>query len=489
MRRFPICVVLMILLGLALPVRLLWAQAAPRTDTVLLLHTNDLHDNLRPLGGRWGGLVYVSGYAHHLREQRPDVLMVDAGDICEKGDMLGVVSEGRLTHRAVAQVGYDAVTPGNHENAYGVARWIANVKEAGLPLVACNVLYEDDQSTVFPPYREVVVDGVKVGIIGLGNALRGTAGGRKTTTLTATAAAPRVAALAHELKTRNDLVVVTAHWGSADCRKIAAVAPEVDVFVSGHTHELLPEPLQVGPSGALIVQTGAYAQRVGELELTVDLDTNKVIAYHGRLVRMDHATTPVDQVLSAQLIRWNQRWCPEALKIIARAPLTLAQSRPSGRPAPLTVWMAEALRAYTGADLAVYNNSMSRHDLRVGPVSADDLYKTALNRERRVVCQVTCTGAQLLGAVEKLLARSDARGLYLSGLPIKTDLSRPAGQRVVSSNIVGSKQYRLAVPSLLCSDSKGKSTLGMAIQQLPYTMYEVAIAEAQKTGTVRLKRP
>lgn len=464
-------------------------QAAPRLDTVLLLHTNDVHDNLRPLSGPYGGLVYVSGYVHQARQQRPDVLAVDAGDISEKGDMLGILTEGRATYRAAAAVGYDAGAPGNHENAYGLERWAANVKASRFPLVACNVIYEDDKAQVFPAFREVSVDGVRVGIIGLGNAMRGTVAGRKVITLTPTAVATRLAELARDLKTRNELVVVVGHYGSRDCQKLAEAAPDVDVFVSGHTHEVLAEPLQASPGRALIVQTGDYARRVGELELTVDLDARKIASYRGRLVRLDHKTTPQDSALAEQLVRWNQELCPEALEVVARAPLSLPMSRATGDPSPLTRWMAEALRADRKADLAGFNNSMLRHELRSGPVSGDDLFKAVLNRDRRIVCEAECSGEQLLAAVEKLLAGSGARGMCFAGRRIVTDRSRPPGHRVVSSDIDAGQRYRLVMPSLLCRDTKGNSTLGVEMCELPYTVYEAAVNHARAARVIRVSRP
>lgn len=478
---------LLVLLAVVLPLGPCPVHAAPRTDTVLLLHTNDIHDNLRALGGRWGGLVYVSGYLHRARAQRPDVLALDAGDICEKGDMLGVVSEGRMTHRAVAAAGFDAGAPGNHEGAYGVARWKASVDEARFPAVACNVVYQDDNTPVVPAFREFTVDGVRVGVIGLGNSLQGTLAGRKVRTLTAQEAAPRVAELAKQLKARDHLVIVVGHWGSAECRKVAAVAPDVDVFVSGHTHELLPEPLVASPSGALIVQTGDYAQRVGEVELTVDLDTHKVVSYRGRLVRLDHSTTPLDKALDTQLTQWNQALCPEALEIVAHAPLSLPMSRRSGEPAPLTRWVAEAMRAQTDADVAAFTNTMLRHDLRAGAVSGDDLFKTVVNRDRRVLCEAEVSGTELLAAVEKLLARSDARGLALAGLRIQADVSRFPGQRVVSADIDPTKRYRLVVPVMLGREGRDKWLLGVPLRELPYTVYEAAVGYARERQTIRLK--
>ncbi len=460
------------------------AKPAHRTDTVLLLHTNDIHDNLRPLGGDCGGLVYVSGYLHQRRRERADVLAVDAGDVCEKGDMLGVVSRGEMTLRAIAVVGYDAIVPGNHEIAYGAARWKANVDATRVPVVACNVTYADTGETVVPAFREIVVDGVHVGIIGVGNSTRGTVAGRKVVAAAPAAIAPRLQELAHELRSRNQLVVAVCHWGSRDCRQLAAAAPDIDVFVSGHTHELLTEPIRTGPHGAIIVQAGQYAEHVGELELTVDMDAGGVIGYRGRLVRMEHATTPIDTALADQLVAWNQALCPEALAIVGYAPRPVTTRGPAGRPSPLCRWLAEALRNHARADVAAFSNSMLRHGLPAGPISGDDLFKTMVNRDRRVVCEATLSGRELLDAMEHLLARSDANGLRLAGPGLVVDYRRPAGHRIAACTIAPQRYYRLVVPSMLCRDGRGQWALGVTMRELPYTVYEAAVSHARARGTV-----
>jgi len=53
------------------------AQGA--TDTVLILHTNDFHDHIRPGYDRVGGMAYVAGYIGAARRGRDDVLVLDAG--------------------------------------------------------------------------------------------------------------------------------------------------------------------------------------------------------------------------------------------------------------------------------------------------------------------------------------------------------------------------------------------------------------------------
>ena len=91
----------------------------PEERTLVLLHTNDLHDHLRADYDGSGGLAYVSGYIRSVKASRPDVLTLDAGDLMEKGDLVGFRTRSSITCEAMGRVGYDAFSPGNHDTAYG----------------------------------------------------------------------------------------------------------------------------------------------------------------------------------------------------------------------------------------------------------------------------------------------------------------------------------------------------------------------------------
>jgi len=49
-----------------------------------------------------------------------------------------------------------------------------------------------------------------------------------------------------ELEGSVDLIVVVAHLPVVEAARIAAVLPDVDVFVTGHSHEETPDPVVVG---------------------------------------------------------------------------------------------------------------------------------------------------------------------------------------------------------------------------------------------------
>jgi 2',3'-cyclic-nucleotide 2'-phosphodiesterase (5'-nucleotidase family) len=67
--------------------------SAGTEKTLLILHTNDMHDHVRPDYDGIGGIPFISGFVSEVRSQRNDVIVLDAGDVAEKGDLVARKTE------------------------------------------------------------------------------------------------------------------------------------------------------------------------------------------------------------------------------------------------------------------------------------------------------------------------------------------------------------------------------------------------------------
>ena len=149
--------------ALAVTAWLACSAAHAATDTVLVLYTNDIHDHVRPGPNGRGGMPYVSGYAKQVRATRPDVLLLDAGDVVSKGDWVAYATKGEITYEALGRAGYAAVAPGNHDFDYGLPQLLRYASISGLPLLCANAAQSDGSPLSLPKSRIVDVDDVKVG--------------------------------------------------------------------------------------------------------------------------------------------------------------------------------------------------------------------------------------------------------------------------------------------------------------------------------------
>ncbi len=425
------------MVGLLTLVNGLAAAEAP----LLLLHTNDVHDHVRPGYEGIGGLPLIAHYVSDVRAERKDVLLVDAGDMVEKGDLVAHRTHGELTFQLMREIGYDAVTIGNHDHDQGIA-WLRRYAAAlGRPFVCLNAVDPQGQPW-FDAYRIVKVGELRVALIGL-------IAPQETGTLDFAESGRRLGELARHLKQENHVVLAVCHHSAAACRAWSKLAPDVDIFVSGHSHEFIEQPAIVEGTGALIVQAGCYAMAIGRLDLRVDLETKRMRLVAGGLVHLRHAQLQADEAMVAKVMNIERKLTPEASE-----PL-LVNSRPAGLE---IAWVAaEALRRATGADVGFcHPGHIIRDRLPAGPVDVNAVFITGGQRGERVVV-AELTGAEIRAYVEALAAGGDPAawsGFSLAGGTGRAlDLGRR--YRIVMPQLEWEKRFMRAV-----ARSDGKGPLG-----------------------------
>jgi len=288
----------------------------PDTDTILILHTNDMHSHFVPGDDDVGGMARIAGYVDRERSRRPDVLYLDAGDGVA-GTPVSSRFEGRPVFTVMNTMGVDAFAVGNHEFDHGWARIEEYRRLAAFPLLSANVTGPDGRLIGDLAWKLFDVDGVRVGVIGVTtpNTPEITAGGM-TAGCAFRPAAEAVAELLPEVEGRSDLVVVLSHLGYEGDVALAKAVHGIDVIVGGHSHTELPEPVLVGRT--LIVQAGYYGKYVGRLELTVDLETGSVTTYDGQLITVT-ADFPKSGKTVAAITVWEERVAAEVDVVIGRA--------------------------------------------------------------------------------------------------------------------------------------------------------------------------
>ena len=62
-----------------------------------------------------------------------------------------------------------------------------------------------------------------------------------------------------------DMVILLSHLGIYEDEELASTVPGIDIILGGHTHTLLPQPIQIG--NTLIVHAGEFAGHLGKLQI------------------------------------------------------------------------------------------------------------------------------------------------------------------------------------------------------------------------------
>lgn len=170
-----------------------------------------------------------------------------------------------------------------------------------------------------------------------------------------------------------------------------------------------------------------------------------------------------------------------------------------GTEARLANWITDAMREATGADIAIYNRVADRgRGIPAGTVDIVDLIQCSLPFDQYLVT-ATFTGNELLEILNanvpdtKQLAsvpperQVTNRLIQISGARYAFDPSRPAGQRVVSSDLQPDRRYVVAMEG----QAVERETVALAgrFRKLEHKVTDVAFTialygHAAKTGKI-----
>ncbi len=270
------------------------AEASSVTDRITILHTNDVHSRLEPFpqdGSKNAGLGGVAARAaliKDIRSQVKNVLLLDAGDIFQ-GTPYFNLYRGEPEMKAMAMMGYDAATMGNHDFDAGMENYAQQLQHGKFPVLLCNYDFAStpmEGKTV--PYKIFMKGNLKIGILGVGIELKGLVPDNlygNTLYHNPIEYANKYADILH--KEGCDLIVCLSHLGdkySDDKISDEILAKEcfdIDLIIGGHTHRFFEEPRKYfnRRGGHTIVnQVGWAGIQLGRLDYSFSRTKKKNLA-------------------------------------------------------------------------------------------------------------------------------------------------------------------------------------------------------------------
>jgi len=130
---------------------------------IQIIATNDIHS--RVVEGDGMGYAKMASIIDQYKALNSNTLVLDAGDTIH-GQTFSTLVSGESIIELMNNIGYDAMTTGNHDYNYGYSRLQQLSKQATFPILAANVL-DKDGNYVFEPYTIKEIAGIKVGIFGI----------------------------------------------------------------------------------------------------------------------------------------------------------------------------------------------------------------------------------------------------------------------------------------------------------------------------------
>lgn len=255
---------------------------------VTILHTNDVHSHIDPFPSTHSSYANLGGVARratlvdNIRNENPNTLLFDAGDIFQGTPYFNFYG-GELEFKLMSKLNYDAATIGNHDFDNGVDGLLAQVPHAKFELLSANYDFTNTVMEGFvKPFKIYMVDGIKIGVYGIGIALDGLVTKRlykETKYLN-----PFEIALDTERNLKEeencDLVICLSHLGYDYDRperpsdtQLAQSTHYTNLIIGGHTHTFLDKPdVRINKNGdsVLVNQVGAFGINLGRIDFYFD---------------------------------------------------------------------------------------------------------------------------------------------------------------------------------------------------------------------------
>jgi 5'-nucleotidase len=223
---------------------------------LVILHTNDVHSRIDPFpmdGSRnqgRGGVAARAALINKIRQENPNVLLLDAGDIFQGTPYFNFYG-GELELKMMSMMGYDAGIMGNHDFDNGVEGFYKQLPHANFPILNANYDFSDtllhDKTQ---PYKIFKKDGLRIGVFGLGIELTGLV--NKVQYGNTKYQDPIAKALQYERLLKEDkkcdIVICLSHLGyrysdnKVSDTVLAKSTNFIDLIIGGHTHTFLDRP-------------------------------------------------------------------------------------------------------------------------------------------------------------------------------------------------------------------------------------------------------
>ena len=373
-----------------------------------ILHTNDTHGHLMPFSypeersgsdasdstrvrRDIGGIARCATLVRTIREQcrlrGEAVLQIDAGDFCD-GTSFSTEYHGDADLAAMRAAGYDFLTLGNHDfsNTPEQVRSLVAGRGAGAaPRVLLANVLEKDGTPIAAPYAMLTLDSLRIGLFGLTteSSAHYPAARQAFEVLPVATTARAVSSALRGMGA--DLVVLISHCGLETDRKLAGLAPALDVIVGGDSHSRLPEgeyfrPFAASPSdsdGTIILQAHQWGGELGRLDLDLSRDAEgrwHVAEHHAGLLPVTSALTPDAGVAAIVELFWAPI-APKYGEAVGEATDDF-----SSRRRPDGTWdqanynlVADAIRETYATQIEMENLGGVRAPLMRGPITFGDL--------------------------------------------------------------------------------------------------------------------
>jgi len=384
--------------------------------------------------GRLGGLDRIATLVKAIRAERPGrTLLLDSGDTWQ-GSYISLKERGADMVRAMNALGVDAMTA-HWDFTYGTDRVKELVKQLNFPFLCGNVQDSTWGNWAFDGTKVFERGGIRIAVIGQAFPY--------TPIANPAWMIPEWTFGIHERHVQEqvdkargdgaDLVILLSHDGFDVDRKLAGRVKGIDVILTGHTHDAIPQVVVVGKT--LLVASGSHGKFLARLDL--DVKNRSIADYRFRLIPVFSDAIEPDPAMSALIAEIRRPYQAELARVLGRTETMLY--RRGNFNGTFDDLICDALLAERDAEIALSPGFRWGPTLLAGQeIRVEDLYgQTAITYP--AAYRQLMTGAALKAAMEDIADNLFNPDPYyqqggdmvrVGGLSYTIDVSKPMGRRI-----------------------------------------------------------
>ncbi|HPE24474.1 thiosulfohydrolase SoxB [Albidovulum sp.] len=231
--------------------------------------------------GKMGGMDRVATVVKAIRAARPESILLDGGDTWH-GSMTSFLTKGQDMVNVMNALGVDAMTS-HWEWTYGTER-VKEIVETQLnfPFLGANIFDAEWDEPAFEPYQIFEKGGVRIAVIGQAFPYMPIANPKwMFPEYSFGIREERMQEVVDEVRAEGvDLVVCLSHNGFDVDRKMVSRVKGIDVILTGHTHDAVPEPVLIGDT--ILIASGSNGKFVSRVDL--DVRDGKMMGFRHKLI-------------------------------------------------------------------------------------------------------------------------------------------------------------------------------------------------------------
>ena len=267
--------------------------------------------------GKLGGLDRTSNIIKQIRAERGDnkVLLLDGGDTWQ-GSYTSLMTQGADMVSAMNFLKPDAMV-GHWEFTFGKDRLDELLDEMNYPFLGGNVFDTEWEEPVFEATKFFERGGVNIAVIGQHFPYTPIANPKYMVEGWSFGIRPEVIQknINKAKKKGAEVVVLLSHNGFDVDQKLASSLENLDVILTGHTHDAIPEAINI--NNTLLLSSGSHGKYIGRIDL--DIKKGKVVDYSSKLIPIFSDVIKPDPEMKELINKLREPYQKECNRVLGKA--------------------------------------------------------------------------------------------------------------------------------------------------------------------------